>query len=99
MLDLQERLRKDICDIPWKDLLPHARRDAIIVVKDELDLSEVAVAIAEDNTASVKGWIGDRSISKPTAEQLTYWNSNPQKQFTTLIVQPFVIVKEANNAE
>ena len=51
-------------------MLPHAKRDAIIVVETELDLSEVAVAIAEDNTALVQGWIGDRSISKPTSEQL-----------------------------
>lgn len=96
MPDLKERLRKDVADISWKDLQPHAKRDAVIVVKSELDLPEVAVAIAEDNTASVQGWISDRSISKPTSEQLTNWNSTPQKQFTTLIVQPFVIVQEVD---
>ena len=96
MPDLKERLRKDVADISWKDLQPHAKRDAVIVVKSELDLPEVAVAIAEDNTALVQGWIGDRSIFKPTSEQLTNWNSTPQKQFTTLIVQPFVIVQEVD---
>ena len=96
MPDLKERLEKDVAEISWKDLLPHAKRDAIVVVKSELDLPEVAVAIALDNTALVQGWIGDRSISKPTSEQLTDWNSRPQKQFTTLIVQPFVIVQEIN---
>lgn len=94
MPDLQERLKEDVADVSWKDLQPHAKRDVIIVVEDELDLSEVGLAIAEDNTTSVQGWIGDQLIFKPTAEQLTDWNSNPQKQFTTLIVQPFVIVKE-----
>lgn len=97
MPDLKERLAKDVADVSWKDLQPHAKRDVIIVVKDELALSEVAVAIAEDNSVSVQGWISDRSISKPTTEQLTDWNSKPQKQFTALIVQPFVIVKESNN--
>ena len=97
MPNLQEKLSQDIADISWQDLLPHAKRDAIIVVKEELDLFEVGMAIAEDNTDSVQGWITEQSISKPTAKQLTNWNNEPQKQFTTLIVQPFVIVKEVKN--
>ena len=97
MPNLQETLAKDVADITWKDLLPHAKRDAIIVIRDELELSEVAAAIAEDNTAMVQGWIGTQSISKPTSEQLTAWNQTPQKQFVALIVQPFVVVKEIIN--
>lgn len=96
MSDLKERLNKDIADISWQELLPHARRDAVIVVKSELDLSEVAVAIAQDNTSSVQNWIASQSVAKPTADQLSQWNDNPQKQFTALIVQPFVVVKEVN---
>ena len=96
MSSLKETLAKDVADITWKDLLPHAKRDAIIVVQDDLELTEVAVAIAEDNTVSVQEWIGKQSIAKPTSEQLTAWNQNPQKQFLALIVQPFVVVKEVN---
>jgi len=97
MSNLRETLNKDIADICWKDILPHAKRDAVIVVKPELDLPEVAEAIAQDNTSSVQEWITTQSIAKPTPEQLTLWNDNPQKQFSTLIVQPFVVVKEASN--
>jgi hypothetical protein len=96
MPGLKERLKKDVADISWKDLQPHAKRDAIIVVKEELDLPEVAVAIAQDNTASVQKWIGDRSIAKPSSQQLTTWNQTPEKLFVTLIVQPFVVIQEAN---
>ena len=94
MAGLKERLEKDVADISWQDLQPHAKRDAVIVVTQELDLPEVAVAIAEDNTTSVQDWIAQQSIAKPSAEQLTDWNQTPQKQFTALIVQPFVVVKE-----
>ena len=96
MPDLQARLSKDIAEISWTDIVPHVKRDAVIIVKPELDLSEVAAAIAEDNTPSVRGWIADNSITKPTVEQLSRWNDNPQKQFTALIVQPFVVVKEVS---
>lgn len=96
MPSLRERLSQDMAAISWKDILPHAKRDAVIVVKSELDLSEVAAAIAEDNTNSVQTWIAEGAISKPTAQQLSAWNNNQQKQFTTLIVQPFVVIQEAN---
>ena len=96
MPGLKEKLKKDVADISWKDLQPHAKRDAIIVITEELDLTEVAVAIAEDNTTSVQAWISDQSIAKPTSEQLAEWNQTPEKQFIALIVQPFVVVKEAN---
>ena len=96
MSGLKEKLEKDVANISWQDLQPHAKRDAVIIIKDDLDLSEVAVAIAEDNTASVQGWISEQSIAKPTSQQLTDWNQTPEKQFTALIVQPFVVVKEAS---
>ena len=94
MPGLKEKLEKDVADISWKDLQPHAKRDAIIVIKDDLDLLEVAAAIAEDNTVSVQAWITSKSISKPTSQQLTDWNQTPEKQFSTLIVQPFVVIQE-----
>jgi hypothetical protein len=96
MPGLKEKLEQDVADISWKELQPHAKRDAIIVIKDELNLAEVAVAIAEDNTASVQNWIGSQSIAKPSSQELTQWNQTPEKQFVALIVQPFVVVKEAS---
>jgi hypothetical protein len=96
MPGLKEKLEQDVADISWKELQVHAKRDAIIVIKDELELSVVAAAIAEDDTTSVQGWIGEEVIAKPTAQQLTDWNQNPEKQFVALIVQPFVVVKEAS---
>jgi hypothetical protein len=96
MPGLKEKLEQDVADISWKELQPHAKRDAIVVIKNELDLAEVAVAIAEDNTASVQNWIGSQSIAKPSSQELTEWNQTPEKQFVALIVQPFVVVKEAN---
>ncbi|MGF1541890.1 MAG: DUF2288 domain-containing protein [Pleurocapsa sp.] len=94
MPDIKERLSQDIANIPWKDLLPHAKRDAVIVVSEKLNLLDVGAAIAQDHTAAVSTWIANKFIAKPSAQQLTVWNRELDKQFTTLIVQPFVIVQE-----
>jgi hypothetical protein len=96
MASLKEKLQEDVADIAWHDLQAHAKRDAIIVINNELELSTVAAAIAEDDTTSVQGWIGEEAIAKPTAQQLTDWNQTPEKQFVALIVQPFVVVKAAS---
>ena len=94
MPTIKEQLSQDIANITWKDLLPHAKRDAVIVVDSELELTEVGIAIAQDDTALVTSWIAEKSICKPSSTQLADWNQNLQKQFVTLIVQPFVIVQE-----
>ncbi len=96
MSDIKTRLREDIAIIGWQDILPHAKRDVLIVVDSTLDLITVGEAIAKDDTNLVSNWIQQKQIAKPSSPQLTYWNSHPETQFTTLIVQPFVIVQVNN---
>ena len=94
MFDIKTKLQEDIATIGWQDIIPHAKRDAVIVVNPELDLVIVGEAIAKDNSSLVGNWIEQAKIAKPSTEQLTQWNNNPETQFTTLIVQPFVIVQK-----
>ena len=93
MSDIKEKLKEDIASISWQEILPHAKRDAVVVIDARLDLLEVAEAIALDKTSLVSNWIAEQLIAKPSARQLTDWNSNPEREFTTAIVQPFVIIQ------
>lgn len=96
MSDIKTKLKEDIATIDWQDIIPHAKRDVVIVVNPELDLVMVGEAIAKDNSSLVNNWIQEAQIAKPSREQLTQWNNNPQTQFTTLIVQPYVIVQKSS---
>lgn len=96
MSDIKIKLQKDIASISWQEILPHAKRDAVFVIDERLDLLEVAEAIALDNTSLVSNWIAQQSIAKPSSTQLNHWNNNPETQFTTAIVQPFVIIQLIN---
>lgn len=93
MSDIKTRLQEDVAKIDWQDILPHAKRDMVIVVKPNLDLVVVGEAIAKDNSSLVGSWIQQQKIAKPSTKQLSQWNDNPETQFTTLIVQPYVIVQ------
>ena len=92
MSDFKTQLREDLANTDWSDLIPHAQRDALIVVNPDLDIVEVAYALAQDDVNLVQYWIQEGLIHKPTADELGLWNQEPKKQFKTLIVQPFVLI-------
>ena len=97
MEDIRTRLQENLDVAEWDWLVPHVKRDAVVVVTPELDLLDVGVAIASDNVSSVRRWISEALIYKPSAEQVSEWNQNRHKKFDALIVDPFVVVKEASS--
>lgn len=94
MQDLRVELRESIDEAEWNWLEPHAQRDSLIVVSSHLDLVEVGVAIATDNTLTVQHWIEEALIQKPSSDQLDNWTGQQGKRFNALIVQPYVLVQE-----
>ncbi|MBD2664400.1 hypothetical protein B6N60_00883 [Richelia sinica FACHB-800] len=94
MSDIKTELTQNLDEAEWEWLIPHAQRDAVIVVADGLDLLDVGEAIASDNTASVQLWIDEQLITKPSPAQLGEWNSDRTKRFNALIVEPYVLVQE-----
>ncbi|HIK36866.1 MAG: DUF2288 domain-containing protein [Geminocystis sp.] len=92
MSDFKTQLQQQLAEVNWRDLLPHALRDGLILVSSRLDLVEVGCAIAEDNVNLVQSWINENLLAKPSASQLSQWNNNPTKKFKAIIVQPFVLI-------
>ncbi|HSM80983.1 MAG TPA: DUF2288 domain-containing protein [Nodosilinea sp.] len=93
--DLQHELADMVSPADWAWISPHANRGAVVVVDQSLDLVEVGVAIATDNTTAVNRWIAEALITKPSPLQLEIWDQTAKKQFQSLIVQPFVLVQDA----
>ncbi|MBD2107375.1 DUF2288 domain-containing protein [Nodosilinea sp. FACHB-13] len=93
--DLKQELTDMLAPADWAWISPHANRGAVVVVDRQLDLVEVGMAIATDNTAAVNRWIAEALITKPSPLQLEVWDQATKKQFQSLIVQPFVLVQEA----
>jgi hypothetical protein len=82
----------DEAELEW--LKPHIQKDAVILVVPELDIVDVGVAIASDNTQSVQRWIGEQLLVKPSPEILNRWNTSPNQKFQAMIIQPYILVKE-----
>ncbi len=93
MPDLRQELTELLDEATWEWLSPHAERDAIILVDGSLDLVEVGLAIAQDQTQPVGHWIAEQLLLKPSLEQKIIWDQDNQKRFTALIVQPYVLIQ------
>lgn len=94
MSDLRTELTANLDEAEWEWLIPHVQRDAVIVVAENLDLVDVAVAIAGDQVASVQHWIDEQLMMKPSQIQIGNWNCDRTKRFHTLIIQPYVLIQE-----
>ncbi|MEM9770964.1 MAG: DUF2288 domain-containing protein [Cyanobacteria bacterium P01_D01_bin.73] len=92
-MDLRQQLTESLDEAAWEWLEPHAKRDAIIWVSEEIGLVDVGLAIASDNATQVQRWIDEQVIRKPNAQQLGQWNKDSSVRFRSLIVAPFVLIK------
>ncbi|MGJ5672360.1 MAG: DUF2288 domain-containing protein [Nostochopsis sp.] len=92
--NLRAELTESLDEAEWEWLIPHAQRDAVIVVAIGLDILDVGVAIASDKILEVQSWIDEQLIAKPSLDQLGKWNSDRTRRFHTLIIQPYVLVQE-----
>lgn len=99
MQDLRAELAESIDEAEWHWLIPHAQRDAVVMVAQGLDLLDVGVAIANDDVSAVQRWISEQLIYKPSQEQKSDWNGDQSKRFNALIVSPYVLVQESVTAE
>ena len=98
MSEMVASFKRDIAEISWRELKIHLKREAIITVASELDLIDVAVAVAEDDSKMVEGLITAEQLGKPTEDQLKDWEEHQTSTFRMLIVQPYILIQEVADA-
>ena len=93
MSTLKEKILKNA---PFDVLEPHMRRRSVFVVR-LLQLEDVGLAIADDDSEKVAEWMEDGSLARPTIDEVIRWDGSGTK-FTILVVQPFVLIQEEFDA-
>lgn len=89
---MRERIAETKGSVFWTDLEAHIKRDAVIVAAGGLDLVDVGVALATNDTKSVQDWIAAGKLKKPSAEDISRWSVASNLTFTSVVVQPFVLI-------
>jgi len=89
---IADKLKQECGIVDWRTLKPHYERDAVIIVREGLDIIDAGVQIAADNSDTVGRWIADEALVKPTSKQAGSWERrNPN--FRSVVIAPFVLIQ------
>jgi hypothetical protein len=94
---LREALQKSLDDAEWSWLIPHLERNSVVIVSQDLDLLDVGEKVAIDEVETVKKWIAEEKIVRPSPAKIEAWNETPKRRFKILVVQPYVLIQEKAN--
>lgn len=94
-MSLREKLEAEILETNWSPVAPHFARGNVYLLDDDLDILDVAVAMAEDQVSTVKIWLDDGLLSPPTPEEATIFHKKDGEIiFNMLIIEPYVLIQK-----
>ncbi len=91
---LRAKLNAETGKLAWKELEHHFARGVVIKVAGDLDLVDVALAVARDDKAAVEAWLVQGRIARATADDAQAWHVG-QSQFWAVVAAPWVLIQEA----
>jgi len=97
--ELRAKLKSDIQATNAPELLPHHRRDALLMVRADVDILDAALAIAQDEAATVAALIDEGKLFKPSLAQLSDWCVDLELRFQFVILQPYVLAQALNKEQ
>lgn len=97
-MDVRAKLQDEVLACRWADLAKHHERGGLLLVRPDLDLLEVGVALATDRADRVEVWLAVGRLGRPSEEVVSELAArDPRFQF--VIVQPWVVAQELVTAD
>ncbi len=90
---LQAQLRDELGVVAWRDLKPHHVRGAVFMVAQNLDLVDVAVAVAVDDIETVKAWLISGEFARLDPDLAETWSAAGGPPLQCVITQPYVLIQ------
>lgn len=88
-----QELHAQTARVTWPELEKHFARGVVIHVVPELDLVEVAVRMANDDTPAVQAWMGAGQVAHLALETARDWSSRTPELWA-VVVAPWVLVQD-----
>jgi hypothetical protein len=89
---VREKIESEIAPASWVDLQRAFAQGIVLFVLPELNLVDVAEAVAENNTAAVESWTENQKITIVSDDQAREWFES-EASLLTVIVQPWVLIQ------
>lgn len=90
---LRARLNGETARLQWRELQRFFASGTVIAVSDELDLVEVAVRVASDDSAAVAQWMAENRLGKASDAQASAW-LEADAALWTVVVKPWILVQQ-----
>lgn len=90
---IKKKLEGEVGSACWSVLKPHFLRGAIITIAPDLDIIDVGVSLATDDSAQIEEWMNGGKITKPSQSDAEEWEK-AGTEVTTLVISPFVLVQQ-----
>ena len=95
--ELRQKLVAETSRIAWKELQVFFAQGKTVQVASPLDLIDVAIAISEDDSATVKAWMDDGRLAAVSDDQARQRYDNDILVWT-VVVKPWVLVQNVKEA-
>ena len=90
---LRARLNAETGRLAWTELERHFARGVVIKVAGDLDLVDVALAMARDDKAVVADWLDRGRLAKAEPDDARAWHQQ-QSVFWAVVAAPWVLIQE-----
>lgn len=94
---LYEQLLQETARIEWSELERFFARGVVIGVRGDVDLIEIAEAIANDDTGRVQDWLADGTVERMAAQTALDYGTR-QPELWAVVVSPWVLVQERSRS-
>mgnify|MGYP000184579958 CR=1 FL=1 len=91
-IPLRDKLNTEAALIRWHELQTFFAGGQVVWVSAELNLLDVAVAMAADDAVTVKPWVEANQVYAVTDAQAAQWYADDATLWG-LVVRPFVLVQ------
>jgi len=90
---LRDKLRAEVMASYWEDLAPHAKRTALLLLREELDLLDVAEIMAGDDVDKMKALLGSGALIRVSAADADALEAETDRRFQFVVIQPWVLAQ------
>ena len=94
---LREKLNLETSRIRWRELQPFFARGQVVRVANSLDLVYVAEKMSEDDKEVIEQWMKQGELAVVEDDLALGWFEE-NKEFWAVVVKPWVLIQEFNNA-
>ena len=90
---LRQEYLSQTARIKWRDLQVHYARGAVIWVRGDCNLVEIAVQLGLDNATELEAWIDAGEVNGVTEEQALSWYEQ-DCELWAVVAAPWVLVQD-----